>query len=168
MHTPDQNSGGTPGGKTKWTEGDVERLLVDFFASEVPADLRPAKPVLQPAKVNQSPAFAWGGMLAAAAALMLAVGIFRSVATDGETVADNGSQKIEQIETDNGTVEMRTQYFVEVDPDKPEFTYHGFETEFDFDADAMLDETDSDNETDSDDTPNSEDDTDSSEPEPEL
>jgi len=144
----------------KWTEADVDHLLTGFFAQEMPAEFRLPSQSINRAQVDRaqpvkSGRMVWAGMAATAAALMFAVIVTRSTVPDsspGDSIANTDlvptDPKVpvtDRIETEEGTVQMKTWLIKEqdADPGLDLRSFPGLEFEFEFESDEDEDDSDS-------------------------
>ena len=137
----------------KWSEGDVDRLLTNFFAQEMPAELRLSiQPIVRTQSESDRPGrMIWAGLAATAAAMLIAVIVTRSTVSDSVPVNSIANKALvptdpavpvtDHIETDEGTVEMKTWLVKEQDAD-PGMDLRGLHIDIEYEVEPDEDDSD--------------------------
>lgn len=137
--------------KNKFSEADVDSLLTNFFLDEVPVEFREEPTTAVASSSANSTRTAWAVMATTAAALMFAVIVFQSTGStpqgghDGHSMAntslipaDTVTPVTDRIQTEEGTVEMKTWLTKEQDTESgTDLTGIHFELEFDLEPDTV-------------------------------
>ena len=147
MNTSDNKS-------NKWSEADIDRLLTGFFAQEIPAEFRlPTQSIdLTRSQSDRPGRMVWTGLAATAAAMLMAVIVARStvsesapensIANKALVPTDPAVPVTDRIETDEGTVELKTWLVEEQDADLG-LDLRGLHIDIEYDLKPDDDESDS-------------------------